>query len=201
MRETTDLKPKTAWYNKNMPENMMNTHFPHIVNSDHFSAIKECFNYIDESENIIDLGCGKAEISDAFPKYKYCGADLPHIIHNVSKLSRPTLEYKEFDAHLSDMDFVSDFDIIVMNSFLSEISNANQILDKVLTHAKKYVIVHRQAIENQENIATYSTYGGLQTIVYTFDRKDFENIVYQNNFKKIIEVDASSLKTILLKRT
>ena len=33
---------------------MMNTHFPHIVNSDHFSAIKECFNYIDESENIID---------------------------------------------------------------------------------------------------------------------------------------------------
>ena len=72
-------KNKTAWHNQKMPESMMDTHFPHLINSDHFKAIKQCFSHIGEAKSLIDLGCGKAEISDAFPEYKYCGADLPHI--------------------------------------------------------------------------------------------------------------------------
>ena len=200
MRDTE--KNKTAWHNQKMPESMMDAHFPHIVNSDHFKAIKQCFGHISETKSLIDLGCGKAEISDAFPEYEYCGADLPHIIQEVSKVSKPTLKYIEFDAHLSKMDFVSDFDIIVMNSFLSEIPNANQILDKVLKHAKKYVIIHRQAIENKENIETYSTYGNLQTIRYIFDKKDLEKIIQKNNFKITIELGTlQTLRTILLERT
>ena len=135
----------TAWHSEHLPEKMMQTHFPHLVYSDHFEPLKKCIDLIPSgANNLLDLGCGKAEISDAFPQYEYCGADLPNMIQGVSKLTRPTLEYIEFDAHLSKMNFVSYFDIVVMNSFLSEIPNANHILDKVLKRAKKYVIIHRQ---------------------------------------------------------
>jgi len=183
-----------------MPEKMMETNFPHIVYSDHFGSLKKCVDLIPAgAKNLLDLGCGKAEISDAFPQYEYCGADLPHMIQKVSKLTRPTLEYVEFDAQVSNMDFVSDFDIVIMNSFLSEIPNADQILDKTLKCAKGYVIIHRQMIKEQEHVQTYSTYGDLKTTAYTFGRKNFEKITKQNNFKTLIEVDTlKTLKTILL---
>ena len=204
MTDTIGRKSETAWHNEQLPAYMMNTHFPHIKNSDHFPAIKQCFSHIGEAKNLIDLGCGKAEISDVFTEYEYCGADLPHMIQKVSRLSKPTLKYVEFDVYLSDMNFISEFDIVLMNSFLSEIPNANQILDKVLKHSKRHVVIHRQIIENQENIVTYSTYGSLPTIAYTFDRKEFEDIVHQNSFKKLVDINTfpsvPNTKTILLQR-
>lgn len=190
----------TAWYSEHMPKKMMQTNFPHIVYSDHFESLKKCIDLIPRgANNLLDLGCGKAEISDAFPEYEYCGADLPHMIQKVSRVTRPRLKYVEFDAQVSEMDFISNFDIVIMNSFLSEIPNAEQILDKVLRRAKGYVIIHRQMIEEQEHIETYSTYGDLKTTAYTFGRKNFEKIIKQNNFKTTIEVDTlKTLRTILL---
>ena len=193
----------TAWYSDYMPEKMMQTNFPHIVYSDHFGSLKKCLDLMPTgAKSLLDLGCGKAEISDAFPQYEYCGADLPHMIQGVSKLIRPKLDYIEFDAQLSDMNFISDFDIVIMNGFLSEIPNADQILDKVLNRANGHVIIHRQMIDDQQRIETYSTYGDLKTTVYTFDRKYFEKIIQHNNFKTVIEVESiqtvENVRTMLL---
>ena len=196
-------KNKTAWHNQKMPESMMDAHFPHIVNSDHFKAIKQCFGHISEAKSLIDLGCGKAELSDAFPEYKYCGADLPHIIQKVSKISKPSLEYVEFDATICNMDFVSSFDVIVMNSFLSEIEKADEILCKVLKYAPKYVVIHRQAIEEDQRNDLYDTYGNLSTVVYTFSKQEFDSIVCFNGFTEMLNIPsftASSHRTIVLKK-
>lgn len=192
----------TAWHNENIAAHMMQTHFPHLVHSDHFEPLKRCIDLLpNDIESLLDLGCGKGEISDAFPQYEYCGADLPNMIQGVSKLTRPRSKYIEFDAQLSDMNFVSDFDVIVMNSFLSEIPNAEQILNKVLKCATRYVIIHRQIIKDQENIETYSTYGGLDTTVYTFGRRNFEEIITQNDFKIMAEFDTLEIqKTMLLEK-
>lgn len=211
---------KTAWHDQKMPEKMMQTHFPHIVYSDHFAPLKECFDLISndakrhnvcetylgihsshiETSSLLDIGCGKAEISDAFPEYEYCGADLPHIIQKVSKISKPSLEYIEFDATICDMDFVSSFDIVVMNSFLSEIEMADEILCKVLKYAPKYVVIHRQSVEDKKSIEEYLTYGGLKTIKYTFDRNQFDKIIESIGFTKIFETQTSGrLKSFVLK--
>jgi hypothetical protein len=193
-------KNKTAWHNQKMPESMMDTHFPHIINSDHFKAIKQCFSHIGEAKSLIDLGCGKAEISDAFPEYKYCGADLPHIIQKVSKISKPSLEFIEFDATICSMDFVSSFDVIVMNSFLSEIKKADEILCKVLEHAPKYVVIHRQEIKDKEGVEEYLTYGGLKTTKYTFDRNQLDKVIESSGFTKIFETQClGSFRSLTLK--
>ena len=193
---------KTAWHNQKMPEKMMQTHFPHIIYSDHFAPLKECFDLIsNDANNLLDIGCGKAEISDAFPEYKYCGADLPHIIQKVSKISKPSLEYVEFDATICDMDFVSSFDIVVMNSFLSEIEMADEILCKVLKYAPKYVVIHRQAIEEKSKIDRYATYGGLETIKYTFKKIRFEEILKEYNFNNVFETEClGNMKSLILKK-
>jgi hypothetical protein len=193
-------KNKTAWHNQKMPESMMDAHFPHIVNSDHFKAIKQCFGHISEAKSLIDLGCGKAELSDAFPEYKYCGADLPHIIQKVSKISKPSLEYVEFDATICNMDFVSSFDVIVMNSFLSEIEKADEILCKVLKYAPKYVVIHRQEIGGKEDREEYLTYGGLKTTKYTFGKDRLEEILKEYSFTKLFETECMGrMKSLTLK--
>tara|TARA_R110000824_G_scaffold257015_4_gene445999 strand:- start:778 stop:1395 length:618 start_codon:yes stop_codon:yes gene_type:complete len=200
MRDTE--KNKTAWHNQKMPESMMDAHFPHIVNSDHFKAIKQCFGHISEAKSLIDLGCGKAEISEAFPEYEYCGADLPHIIQKVSKISKSSLEYIEFDAIICSMDFVSSFDIVVMNSFLSEIEKADEILCKVLKYAPKYVVIHRQEIKDKEGREEYLTYGGLKTTKYTFDRNQLEKVIESSGFTKLFETQClGSLKSLVLKKS
>lgn len=192
---------KTAWYDQKMPEKMMETHFPHIIYSDHFASLKKCFDLIsNDANNLLDVGCGKAEISDAFPEYKYCGADLPHIIQKVSKISKPSLEYVEFDAIMSDMDFVSSFDIVVMNSFLSEIETADEILCKVLKYAPKYVIIHRQEIKDKDGTEEYFTYGGLKTTKYTFNRDQLEKAIESSGFTKLLETQCpENLKSLTLK--
>ena len=195
---------RTAWHDQKMPEKMMQTNFPHLIYSDHFDPLKECFDLISNDANsLLDIGCGKAEISDAFPEYEYCGADLPHIIQKVSKISKPSLEYVEFDATICNMDFVSSFDVIVMNSFLSEIEKADEILCKVLKYAPKYVVIHRQAIEEDQRNDLYDTYGNLSTVVYTFSKQEFDSIVCFNGFTEMLNIPsftASSHRTIVLKK-
>ena len=195
---------RTAWYDQKMPEKMMETHFPHITYSDHFDPLKECFDLISNDANsLLDLGCGKAEISDAFPEYKYCGADLPHIIQKVSKISKSSLEYVEFDAIIDSMNFVSSYEVVLMNGFLSELPIANTVLKKVLNHAKNYVLIHRQAIEEDQRNELYDTYGNLSTVRYTFSKQEFDSIVCFNGFTEMLNIPSftnSSLRTIVLKK-
>ena len=194
---------QTAWHDQKMPEKMMQTNFPHILYSDHFGALKKCFDSIEgDANNLLDLGCGKAEISDAFPKYKYCGADLPHMIQKVSKILKPSLEYIEFDATIDNMDFVSSFDIVVMNSFLSEIETADEILCRVLKHAPKYVVIHRQIIKEKSKTEKYTTYGELETIRYIFGKDRFEGILKEYSFIKLFETEClGDMKSLILTRS
>ena len=63
----------TAWHNENIAAHMMQTHFPHLVHSDHFEPLKRCIELLpNHIESLLDLGCGIGEISDAFPQYEYC---------------------------------------------------------------------------------------------------------------------------------
>jgi hypothetical protein len=178
----------TAWYDEKMPEKMMQTNFPHILDSDHFGPLVRCINSIPvDVSNLVDLGCGKAEISDVFLEYEYFGADLPHIIKNVSKVLKPSLNYIEFDAIIDSMDFVSSFDVVLMNSFLSEIESADDVLRKVLKHAPRYVVIHRQEIEDKMGIEEYITYGGLKTIKYIFGKRQLEEILEEYGFNIFFE--------------
>lgn len=195
---------KTAWDNREICDHILNTNFPPLSQSDHFDSLNVCINQIRESvTNAIDIGCCKAEFSDAFPDLEYCGADLPHIIENVSKKLRPKNEYIHLNASSDSMAVVSSFDLIVMNSFLSEMPEPLKTLHSVLTYAKKNVIIHRQdIIDGKTDLENYRTYGGLETVNSLINSVDLDNVVRLNNCHTAMTLDSyqesNTKKTILI---
>ena len=182
----------TAWNNEEICQHILNTNFPKLKDSIHFNALNQCVKKIgsDSYKTILDIGCCKAELAETFPQFQYTGADLPNIIEGVSKKIRPSLSYVYFNAETDDYSFMSDYDIIIMNSFLSEMSNGTEILNKILNHAKKYVVIHRQDIEEKTTVANSQTYGGMNTVNFIISREDINKITNKNDCKIIFETQS-----------
>lgn len=178
----------TAWHNEQICQHILSTNFPPLNESDHWQALKDCMDKIEPSrKGLVELGCCKAEFVDAFPDYYYVGADLEHIIEGVSRKVKPLSMYKHFDANKDDYSFIQHFDTVLMNSFLSEIPTAMQILDNVLQHAYKYVLIHRQDIADNQRIEVYQTYGGLEAINYVMSRSELESLLVKHECEIVIE--------------
>ena len=182
----------TAWNNQEICQHILDTNFPKLKDSIHFTALNQCVKKIDSDsyKTILDIGCCKAELAETFPQFQYTGADLPTIIEGVSKKIRPNLSYIYFNAETDDYSFMGDYDIIVMNSFLSEMSNGIEILNKILNHAKKYVVIHRQDIEEKTTVANSQTYGGMNTVNFIISREDINKIINKNDCKIIFETQS-----------
>jgi hypothetical protein len=185
-----------TWYDdKIVPEEMIKgakgeiPGFTILEESSHFSILKSLIDMCESSETLLDLGCGSAEVSRVFSKFDYFGADLPNIIDLVSKKMHPRNKYISFDAYVNDFKFIEDYDIILMNSFLSEVQNSEEILNKVLKFAKKYVIIHRQDItkESTKN-EEYRSYGGTKATNSFINRDSIDRLcnLYNFNIEKII---------------
>ena len=197
---------ETAWSNDAICQHILNANFPPLSESDHFYPLKRCVDKVlHRSKNVIDLGCCKAEFSDAFPSLDYSGADLPHIINNVSKRLRPQNKYISLDATKTSLEIVSSFDIILMNSFLSEMPDPLRTLHAVLTYAKKYIIIHRQDIVKEDTaLELYNTYGGLQTVNSLINIEDLKKALELNRCKIDMELnsysDSNTKKTLLISK-
>lgn len=196
---------KSAWFDQNkLPHSMLNANFPPLNKSDHFSSLEKCLNEI-EINSVLDLGCGAAEASNIFTNHKYTGADLPHIIEKVAKKKNPGHDYISFDANTSDFSFVKGYDVVLMNSFVSEIPNWYFVLSKILPQCQKYVIIHRQEVfDGKTSVKEYSTYGGLPTTKTIVNYNQLVSVFRMNEFKVLQENNsfpyASLHKTFLLER-
>tara|TARA_Y100000361_G_scaffold38452_1_gene32934 strand:- start:86 stop:700 length:615 start_codon:yes stop_codon:yes gene_type:complete len=194
----------TAWNSPAICRHILATNFPPLRDSVHFPPLKECLLRATESTAVLDVGCCKAELAKTFPDLDYTGADLEHIIEGVSKVLQPSLKYVYFNADNDDYSFMSNYDIIVMNSFLSETTNPLIVLDQVLQYASKYVILHRQDMSTADtHLVEYNTYGGLKATNSIINRQDFiemlENRGWIIDFEtNSFENDEPDKKTLLL---
>ncbi len=181
--------------------------FKKLENSEHFQTLNRLFLLASgDIENIIDLGCGAAEFGRIYSFFDYVGADLPHIIENVAKKKNPNLSFYNFDAYKTDYKFLKKYDLILMNAFISELSSADLILEKVLTNAKKYVLIHRQKLGmfKEKNIK-YTEYRGYLNREYTcsvFSEKYLEDLIAKKGFRlvKSLPSDTPEEVSFLLKR-
>jgi len=182
----------TAWNNKEISDHMMQTNFPPLQNSNHFAPLKMCIDaFCSDCESVLDIGCGKAELATAFPSFDYTGADLEHMIENVSKKSRPMLKYVTFDAQQDDYSIMGEFDLVVMNSFLSEMPNGPQILDSILENVSGYVLIHRQELHPAKDYLTeYKTYGGLSTMNYTMSKTTLDHLLKKNDCTLLVDIES-----------
>jgi 2-polyprenyl-3-methyl-5-hydroxy-6-metoxy-1,4-benzoquinol methylase len=199
----------SAWFNETeLPKAMINgalgitQGFVRLEFTDHFKVLKSIMDSI-KFETIADIGCGAGELGRVIgEKVNYTGFDLPHVIENVSKVVNKSLNYVYFDTR-RDFDYskLSSFDLLVCNSFISEVSSPLEVLSSLIKHMKKYIIIHRQKFnQKQTYYKNYTTYAGLTTSESSISVFDMESILKLNYSKVLACIDNynGENKTILI---
>lgn len=198
---------KTAWFDRDtLPFSMLNAGFKPLAESDHFPALNECFEKVSDQHTLLDLGCGAAEVFETFGAFEYNGADLPHIIDHVAKKKNPTAEFIYFDANTDSYEFLSSYDVVLMNSFISEVPDWYRVLSKVLYYSDNFVVIHRQEVTSRPSyLQDYKTYGSLTTIKSVINYEDLKNMFTMNGYSILHEILSfpgnNTQKTFLLKKT
>ena len=187
------MSNSTAWFNKNdLPSAMLNSGFKPLKESDHFKALSDSLSLV-TGRKLLDLGCGIGEVATTFLDYEYTGADLSHIIDKAAKVKNPDFNFISFDANKDAYDFIANYDVVLMNSFISEIPNWYRCLNNILYNARKYVILHRQEVtEKQSYLREYSTYAGLKTTNSVINYEELNKMFYFNEFRVIQELNSFS---------
>lgn len=186
----------TCWHDKRTIIDELNRNYPVYINlmaeTEHINALKKSISFIEtdykgrEKLNIIDIGCGTAQISLLFDKtqWEYEGCDLAHILQYCAQKWHPENVYYPFEAENSHYHFLKNYDVVLMNAFIDVMENPLIILDKVLSNAKKYAILHRQEISQTK--PTYVTenpsYGGI-TFHSIINKNDFLRLLKEHNFE------------------
>ena len=183
---------------------MLNSGFKPLSQSDHFMALDKSLK-MSKGKTLLDLGCGIAEVGSTFPQFDYTGVDLPHIIENAARVKNPNFNYAYFNANEDEYDFLNNYDIVLMNSFLSEIPDWFRVLSKVLMEAKDYVVIHRQEITSDSNfLQEYRTYANLVTPKTVLNYNDLTMLFDRMGYELLFETGSfpheSNQKTFLLQR-
>ena len=197
----------TAWYNDDeLPKDMIEgatgrkANFSQLESSKHFQKLKEVIDSI-KFESMADLGCGAGEVGRVFMnQFDYTGFDLPHIITKVAKILNPGLDFRNFDANETDFSFLSNYDLVLCNGFISELTKSLEILGKIMDNAKEYIVIHRQIISNKTKLEDYVTYADLNTPRALIGKNDFSNILEEKGFESIYNEEFDWGNTILIKR-
>lgn len=189
-----------CWHTPEVIEEMNKNYPIYLKLMDETPHIQALKNHIATIERIwppkvlkvIDLGCGTAQISLLFDKNKwiYIGVDMPHIIEGCAKKWHPERGF--IAANLTKPDVfdndiqIGEADVILMNAFIDVMENPLTILDRVLSKASRYVIIHRQEFVN--NLGTHvelrQSYN-LVTYHSKIEVEEFDMILKNNNFMKI----------------
>jgi len=178
-----NLTSEVAWYdNTVLPQQMIDgalgnlPGWGRLEEAEHFSVLDSLVQLISVN-SIADLGCGAAEVGRLYAGSDYTGLDLPHIIENVAKVVNPNLNYIEFDANKSDYSILQKFDLIICNSFISELPNPLEVVEKLLTNMGRYLIIHRQYFDESTRLDTYKTYGNLDTVRSHIGLQEFNSLL------------------------
>lgn len=183
----------------------MNKNYPvylELMNqTEHISALKNQINYILAAlpwqklaygfkTKVIDLGCGTAQISKLFDReqWEYTGADLPQIIEGCAKLWHPEHNYVAADltkANVFDNEIeLRMYDVILMNAFIDVMDDPIVVLDRVLSKAKGYVILHRQEfVLLSPTIVTQNDSYNAKTYHSKINMKEFLELLKKHNFE------------------
>tara|TARA_R110000824_G_scaffold232511_1_gene420566 strand:+ start:7605 stop:8228 length:624 start_codon:yes stop_codon:yes gene_type:complete len=180
--------------------------FKSLELTEHFKSLSAAFLRAADVNSILDLGCGAAEFGRLYGFFDYTGADLPHMIENVAKKKNPNLNFVTLDAYNSDFKFISEYDLVLVNAFISEVSKADEIFEKILDNSKNYILIHRQKIQrfNDCNVK-YMEYIGYLNKTYTcsvFSADYFSDILEEKGYNVAAKIPSETPgeHTILIKR-
>lgn len=157
-----------------------------LEHTSHYQNLKIMIDKI-TFNSLGDIGCGAGEVGRVIKCNEYCGYDLSHIIEKVSKVVNPQSTYYEYDANNYDYTLFKRHDLLICNCFLSEIAHPLIVLPKILENTSKYLIIHRQTINDSPNIVFYKTYGNLDAHEWRLSKTEFYNMIETNGCKIVCE--------------
>jgi len=206
------MNNKFAWYDsKDLPSQMVQgalgqlPGWKRLEHASHFIVLDSFIQHIrNKVSSIADIGCGAGELVRICKSYgkRAVGYDLDHIIEQAAKNINPNLEFETFDAYASDFKFVEEYDLVICNSFLSELNNSVEVVNKIVANLQhgKYLIIHRQAITNKPKSYTepYTTYAGLETPVYIMSNLEIADTLTRHNCIIIGQEEISKTQISLL---
>jgi hypothetical protein len=201
------MNTTTAWTSKNpeLSRDMINgalckkPGWKKLEESSHFNYLNELI-LMTGVKTICDIGCGAGELGRVYKTYNYEGYELPHIIENVSKVVNPNLIYHNFDANNFNYNVFQQYDLLVCNGFISELNNPLDIVSKLLENTSKYLIIHRQKINNKTEIINYKTYADLLTCQSILGVNDIKQILKGTNTIIEKELYFDGLVSLLIKK-
>ena len=171
------------FYDNHVKGHEPNAHFLNVV-----ELLKEC----ESGTKLLDIGTGTAAISEFCKDFDFYGCDLPKIVEGCSMRNYPQYFYKACDIEEDNLAWMRKFDVLLLNGVIDVMENGLYIIRRILTHANKYVIIHRQEIT--ENGKTQShlngSYGG-KTWHSIINRNDFNSLLSEMNFEIVKEIKLS----------
>lgn len=175
------MSDNICWYQKECVESMNRFEDECIKNQDiqpHYASFLELLNECG-SGKLLDLGTGTARISQFCKNFEFYGADLPHIISGCSMRNYPQYPYYSVDLIEDNLAWIRKFDVIVLNGVIDIMENGKYILERILTHANKYVLIHRQEITEK---------GKTHSIVNpSYNSQTWHSIINRSEWNEVIE--------------
>jgi trans-aconitate methyltransferase len=139
----------SAWFNEDvLPSDMVKgatgeKGWSKLEDAEHFKVLNQFISNLTINK-MVDIGCGAGELGRVLSNINYTGFDLPHIINKVSKIVNPNLNYIYFNADDFDYSILKEYDLLVCNSFISELNNPIEVLTKLIDNTTNYLLIHRQ---------------------------------------------------------
>ena len=182
----------TCWYSNECSAEM-NRFFDQYKASKeeapHFKVMRKLVDILPKGLKVMDLGCGTSVASEYFIDHQYEGADLIHIINGCAIRNYPQYKYHEVNIVESDLKFISDYDVVLVNGVIDIMEFPMYTLEKLFSNCKDWIIIHRQEISNTQ--ATYlkrnPSYNST-TYHSIINRNDFTNLLNKYNFEIVKEL-------------
>ena len=180
-----------GFYDRYLKDHALSQHFKAFTDLLEHPRVKQ--NFPDKygvAGDIIDIGCGTAMLSEFCKGHNYRGADLPHVVAGCAMRNYPQYLYRGFDIYNDSIDWISQFDIIILNAVLDIMQYPLAILRKVVSAMSlgAFLIIHRQEItkEGSTKIIQNGSYGSL-TYHAILAKKEFEDILFEHDCQIIHE--------------
>jgi putative methyltransferase (TIGR04325 family) len=180
----------TCWYSKGLAHSMsiMHAKWKKVDEVENWIVLLKYLQYCknNNAKTILDLGCGAGHHQKTEfirNNLDYTGADLPNVIDTSSVKIYPEGKYISLDIYSDKIEFIKNFDIVLMNAFIDVIEFPLDILNKVLTYINKFVILHRQRLSDKKTyIEKHQSYNGF-TYISIINNNDFLQILEKNNIE------------------
>jgi hypothetical protein len=154
-----------------------------LEKSSHWPTLKKILDSCVEkgASSVCDVGCGAGDIGNIYKKIAYTGADLPHIIENVSQKFSPDLDFIKFDIN-KDVSFLKNYDCLVLGAFIDVMEKPLEVLSKILKNSNNFVIIHRQHLGKGTKSWLTTSYGGMTSYQSQIDIDELKEVTVKHGY-------------------